>query len=403
MSLALAAVTVILSIPATALAGNGGLGGSVGTAATNSISAGKSNTCAILADTSLSCWGSNTAFESVPSAGTGFVKVSAGSYGGCAIKSTGALACWGDVYNLPGQPNPSTLSVKDVSVGRTHTCAVLTSGALACWGLDQGHVGQSTGDTNPPAGNDYASVSVGAFHSCALKVDGTITCWGGNWAGQANAPSGTYKQVAAGRTHTCALATNGSITCWGESGNGRTAAPTAAEFISISVGYAHGCAVNIDYRVRCWGDNSSGQATPLPTTESTGGFKEVAAGGNHTCVRTVFSKVYCWGSNSSGESAVPTRARVTKAVSKATSKYNKWSIRLVAAPALAPITKYQISTATPKPSSAASLTGAVDWVLSTQVLPEPSLLAVFSGYRPKWVRVLDTNGAWSPWFGFTKA
>ena len=71
------------------------------------VSSGGHNSCALLADGSVSCWGRNQAGEvgngtsaeqpvPVPVAGvTGAVQVSAGSRGACAIVANGAVTCWG--------------------------------------------------------------------------------------------------------------------------------------------------------------------------------------------------------------------------------------------------------------------------------------------------------------------
>ena len=58
------------------------------------MSAGGDHTCEVRSDDSVACWGSDTAGQATPPAGS-FVSVSAGWDHTCGVRSDGSVACWG--------------------------------------------------------------------------------------------------------------------------------------------------------------------------------------------------------------------------------------------------------------------------------------------------------------------
>ena len=119
------------------------------------VTAGSYHSCAIAADRSITCWGSNNFGQAGAPAGT-YKAIAAGLYHSCAI-----------------------------AAGFTHSCAIAADDTLACWGLDE------PGQTEAPAGS-YKSV--------------------------ADAPPGAYKFVAVGGAQSCAIASDDILTCWGPAG-----------------------------------------------------------------------------------------------------------------------------------------------------------------------------------------
>ncbi len=136
------------------------------------VSSGAAHTCAILDDSSVSCWGLNdngqlgdgtrvSSLEpqkaSMP-LGRESVEISAGSYHTCTLLDDGSIRCWGS--NSFGQLGDGTtierttpitvnlgsgVSAIGVSSGESHTCAVLTDNTVKCWGLNiNGQLGDGT-------------------------------------------------------------------------------------------------------------------------------------------------------------------------------------------------------------------------------------------------------------------
>ncbi len=137
------------------------------------LSAGGEETCAVLDDGNVRCWG----------------------YGGFGRLGYGNFDTMGDNEH-PGSAGPVNIgagrTAKAVSVGDGSVCARLDDGSLRCWGLGgYGALGYGNrndiGDTETPntvgpvhlgTGRSALAVSVGRFHTCARLDDGSVRCWG---------------------------------------------------------------------------------------------------------------------------------------------------------------------------------------------------------------------------------
>ncbi|MBI4815626.1 MAG: hypothetical protein HY791_05190 [Deltaproteobacteria bacterium] len=226
------------------------------------VTAGPQNTCAILADHRLACWGWNgyfqvgdgketTAFEPVPilpdmeSAGIGDVHT-------CALAKSGDVLCWG--YNNSGQlglgrlgssvqparvelPGPAV----ELAVGARHTCVRLADRSVYCSGInDDGMLGDGTqarrtAPTRVLEINDARALALGEKHSCILHESGEVSCFGSN----------AFGQLGNGRR--------------GGSSHSPAKVPGVSDAVSISAGRAHTCVVSRSGRLSCWGFDSRGQ------------------------------------------------------------------------------------------------------------------------------------------------
>ena len=126
------------------------------------ISTNGSHACARLSDSSVKCWGYNgsgqvgtgntTTPQSTPVAVTGITTATAVSAGGshtCALLADSTIKCWGyNNYGQIGNGNSTTpqltpvavsgiTTATQVSAGNSHTCARLTDGTVKCWGYNQ--------------------------------------------------------------------------------------------------------------------------------------------------------------------------------------------------------------------------------------------------------------------------
>ncbi|HXJ21852.1 MAG TPA: HYR domain-containing protein [Polyangia bacterium] len=278
------------------------------------MTAGEMHTCALLADTTVECWGDNTfnqlgdgTTDSTPTPQpvpglTAVTALAAGQDHTCALMQDGTVQCWGK--NVNGQlgnggftnaPSPAAISgltgVSAISASGRSTCALLTSGAVTCWGHDTPMVsflGDSATPIAVPSVSGAVSISVGPDHSCAVLDTGAVTCWGENsfgqiWAGMAgsfggpSAPPGLsgITAVTAGNEHTCVVLDTGAVSCWGsyaqpsgEAGEGGTMAASSTPVTMTGVSSAVGivspdnspgsCALLNNGDVMCWGDDYYG-------------------------------------------------------------------------------------------------------------------------------------------------
>jgi alpha-tubulin suppressor-like RCC1 family protein len=215
------------------------------------ISAGSRDTCAILDNGNVSCWG----------------------YGGNGRLGYGNTSQVGDGVT-PVEFGPPDLSVAAagsvdlgaghravaISAGGDHTCAIVNDGSVRCWGFgfdgqlgdgSQSNVGDNptdapdtTAPVNLGAGRTAVAITAGSAHTCAILDNGSVLCWGYGAYGRLGygstsnvgdtpadipgivgavnlGPGRTALAISAGDRHTCASLDNGTIRCWGYGGNGR--------------------------------------------------------------------------------------------------------------------------------------------------------------------------------------
>jgi hypothetical protein len=293
-----------------------------GLASAVAIAAGVYHSCALVANGTVKCWGSNGVgqfgdgsagdFSLSPTAAAGLERAVALAAGGahtCAVLQDGTARCWG--WNWYGQVGDGSTAnqlrptaVKQIegavalAAGTWHTCALAADGTARCWGLNQsGQLGDGTtvspAQPVPVKGLAGAiALRAGSEHTCALLVDGRVRCWGRNQEGQVGdggneartepAPVKDLRNVTgitAGDAHSCALLSDGSGRCWGQNDRGQLGnggkeivrAPVAVQGLADAVAIAAGgarfeeevgaqtCAMLKDGTARCWGANDHGQ------------------------------------------------------------------------------------------------------------------------------------------------
>jgi len=204
-----------------------GINGSSESSTAVSVSAGVFHTCAVIADGTVQCWGSNpqgqlgdeTTIDSLiprpvsgidgQSASETAVSVSADSSVSCAVMADGTVQCWGNAsYGQLGNNSNLNSSIPvrvwlgvavaavDVSIGGSHACAEMSDHSVRCWGSgNHGQLGLGgltlsalpndvSNITGSTAATSAVSVSSGGYHTCAGMANGTLKCWGSNDAGQ---------------------------------------------------------------------------------------------------------------------------------------------------------------------------------------------------------------------------
>ncbi len=281
---------------------------------------GAIHTCALLANGTVECWGSNysgelgngtTRFSPTPVGVSGLsgqaTAIAVSAYSTCALLSGGTVECWGGNYygELGNSTNSGTVNanplpfpvsglsgtVTAIAAGDDHTCALLVNGTVECWGSDDyGQLGDnSNNNSTTPVGvsglsGPATALAAGGSFTCALLSNGTVECWGHNDYGQlgnnsdtdSGVPVAVYNlsgatAIAAGEFHACALLSNGTVECWGFNYSGQLGndsyndsdVPVAVYNLSgataIAAGESHACALLSNGTVECWGYNDDGQ------------------------------------------------------------------------------------------------------------------------------------------------
>ena len=281
-------------------------------AGVTSISAGRDYTCAVTTGGGVKCWGANTFGElgdgtrvarTTPADVVGLTSgvVALGSAEGrtCALTAQGSVKCWGsnqqgalgDGTNVAFRTTPVDVlglssGVATLSVGNFHACVLMTTGTMRCFGYNAfGQLGDGSLTNRAPAvdvqglGGNPSSIEAMGYHTCAV-VAGVGKCWGQSTFGQIGDPLagsnprlpvtvvllGSAVSMFAGADYsTCAL-TAGTVKCWGFNmyglvGNGTLVDAglprDVVDLPSPGLGYYGGannvCAVAASPGARCWG------------------------------------------------------------------------------------------------------------------------------------------------------
>jgi E3 ubiquitin-protein ligase HERC3 len=215
------------------------------------IATGGSHTCAILDNSSVKCWGSNTAGQ-LGLGNTNNIGDSSGEMG--------------DSLAIVDLGNGRT--AKAIATGDSHTCAILDNSHIKCWGRsNEGQLalvggkagsGFQKGDSADEMGDDLdaielgtgrtaTAIAAGKFHNCAILDNSSIKCWGSNTAGQLGL--GDASNRGDGNGNDIDMGDNFPVV---ELGAGRTAR-------GITAGDNQTCAILDNSSIKCWGSNTSGQ------------------------------------------------------------------------------------------------------------------------------------------------
>ena len=335
-----------------------------GLAEVTALATGSDHTCALRSDGSVACWGSNASGQlgdnsastssAVPVAVTGLnnaTALAARQTHTCALRADGSVACWGSNINgelgndaMTESRSPVTVAgisnAAAIAVGSTFSCALHDDGSADCWGYgEDGQLGNGSAISSPHPvrvnlQGTATALTAGAAHACALLMTGDVACRGSNSIGELGnglmSPATTpvavsdlasARRIAAGLNHTCAVTLQGGVACWGFNGAGQlgngstvnTNVPVAVSNLSdvtdIAAGGGHTCALQTNGTVACWGNNQYGalgdgstvqRNTPVQVT-SLSNVTAIAAGGNHSCALLGTGTVLCWGDNGGGQ------------------------------------------------------------------------------------------------------
>jgi alpha-tubulin suppressor-like RCC1 family protein len=265
------------------------------------IAVGAYHACALLDDSTVKCWGYNGSGalglgdtdsrgdspremgDVLPAVNLGpnqnIVRISAGGFNTCALLDNQTVKCWGqndsgelgqgDNINRGTTPNdlgenlkPIDLGTNDravnVLVGANTICAVLTTQEIKCWGngsagifsnglLDnRGNLQNQMGDLIPPLEVDLPPIhfSIGGRSACLIFLNYAPKCWGANSSGQLGLGDRFNRGDQQGDS-----ISNFDFTFLGKN----------IRAVKTVIGISSACAVIDDGKLKCWGDNSFGQ------------------------------------------------------------------------------------------------------------------------------------------------
>ena len=341
------------------------------------ISSGTSHSCSIISDGRVICWGRNNVgqlgdnslidrrtpvFVQLP-ASRSAVMISAGATQTCAVLDDGSLFCWG--LNANGQLGDGTTTFSSTPVsanlpnGRTavlvatgfaHTCALMDNSELHCWGLnDNGQLGDGSTtnsvqmreigwtDGEPTTTYNFAinhlskrnlllaGWGIDGFTNSSLPAGYSLSHDTGeiSWDGtgietnnnvQISAISGSKtKTIVVGLNAMSGDVSEGKISSF-SLGAGFTTPSSYEEPVEISVGTDFSCLRTNEEtnRIKCWGYDGYGQmGVSSPTTQRISPTDtydsymttpvEIDTGSSHTCAIDDQAEVWCWGYNGYGQ------------------------------------------------------------------------------------------------------
>jgi alpha-tubulin suppressor-like RCC1 family protein len=302
------------------------------------VAVGNKFACATVYDTGggvarekIMCWGQNgigqipgapiqsfipptTVYD--PGAGGAFITIVAGDSHACALKADGTLLCWGSnsdgqtghVLSFGGITAPAAVRSPTswVAASGNNTCAQDADDSVYCWGSNgSGQLGVSPLIIPSTAGPQQVGASTPAFglgisHGCT-SLNGTTRCLGSNSSGQLGSTvnlnttqpnftpvaSSLDRRLASGASitggvgHTCAVQEGGiGVICVGDNASGQLGSPGANSYLpklvnvgvnptrGLSSGRYHVCGAGQDGRIVCWGNNTNGQCGRPATSVS---------------------------------------------------------------------------------------------------------------------------------------
>jgi hypothetical protein len=226
------------------------------------ISAAWEETCGLLDDHTITCWG-------LPSGGiTGqqpegeWVAISC-MYDICgAVTSNGEATWWG--RRTFGGAAPPDVGIVDIHAGARGLGVVDEAGDVQVWWES---VDGTYGSYAVPSGSAVtASVLDASESGCWLDAGGWPTCWGGADDMFFDMPGGVaFADLSMSSERACAVTSAGELDCWGDcpsSDDCDMLRPPVGLFSQVSVGGHHACAVNAYGGIECWGGGSYGEDVP---------------------------------------------------------------------------------------------------------------------------------------------
>ena len=215
----LIAIGVLASVPGVGRAAPSGGASPVtvpGGGLWKQVVAGSNQTCGLAADGTVWCWGSDALGQLGDGRATGvrrapvavstggavperFLEIDSSEVPTCALAADGTVWCWGsdtlhhDDDPIVASPTPVDMShlpegltFAHLAVAGDAACAIASDGTVWCWGEPTDGTFEPTTDVARPervamptrAPETFVQIDANAARFCAVASDGSIWCWG---------------------------------------------------------------------------------------------------------------------------------------------------------------------------------------------------------------------------------
>jgi hypothetical protein len=271
---------------------------------------GHSQACAVDGAGAFTCWGDlPSSWEDVP-AGMGVpTQVAVIETATCALLADGSLSCWGTDTN--GELSTVPDGVFTALDGAMSTfCALRDDGRVVCWGAnDRGLASMA----RAKFGHHQPLMGLGSAVSCTTGLGRGLECWGSTIGTlEQDAPDTTVSEVALiedGAKYACTITGTGAMTCFGNADSDVVidVMPGSGHWQGVAVAYSAACAIDMDdaNSIECWGSPSSNHVVEHPTKF---GYEAVEMTFDTACARTTSGTLDCWGYEDSIALAAPAGA-----------------------------------------------------------------------------------------------
>jgi hypothetical protein len=248
------------------------------------LTIGEDHACAVMADSTLHCWGNDSGFNIDPPGGDGWLNVQSGRFFACAGHETAGVTCWGhDPLKNAFEDVPDGIMV-ELAGGGYQTCALDEDGLAACWGVNE------LWSTPPAIDEPAVAIDASHWHGCLVTVSGHMKCWGANSRGQATPPSLEQRGVALGGNVSCAIRSGGRVSCWGDAPELKHA------HTAVFVGHDRAASITAVGELLFWGpdDPDLDEDHAQRSYETLRGYSSRATADESICLLDVDGGIHCW-------------------------------------------------------------------------------------------------------------